>query len=168
MRPGKPQLSQHNAHGFVLVAVLATMLILALSVQGVMGYVSEQSRRERENELIQIGEAYARAIGSYYLSSPGTVKRYPANPNDLLEDRRFVGTKRHLRQIYNDPITRANDWGWVRAADGGISGVYSTSELSPLRTARIELAERSLGPASRYTDWQFVFEVPISAPSKTP
>ena len=167
MRPGnlKPRC---KTQGFVFIAVLASMFILALSTQAVMGYVSEQARRERESELIAVGEAYARAIGSYYLSSPGTIKAYPISVEDLLEDRRFVGIKRHLRQFYADPITRTTNWGWIRAKDGGLAGVYSTSTQNPLQTARIETTEISLGPANRYSDWQFVFKAPTVLPSKLP
>ena len=149
--------------GFVLLAVLASLFIVALSAQGVLTYVSEQARREREAELIQIGEAYAKAIGAYYSSTPGAVKKYPAALDDLLEDRRFVVVKRHLRRIYPDPILRADEWGLVRAADGGITGVYSRSTDAPIRSSGIDLREFVLPPASRYSDWQFVFQPPPAA-----
>lgn len=165
MRRGRQALAR-DAQGFVLLAVLASLFIVALASQGVLTYVSEQARREREAELIQVGEAYAQAIGAYYLASPGSMKRYPPALGDLIDDRRFVVIKRHLRRIYPDPILRVAEWGLVRAADGGITGVYSRSADTPIRSSGVELRESSLPPAARYSDWQFVFQPPAAVAVK--
>lgn len=146
--------------GFTMAAVLAAMLILALATQSVMTYVSQQDLREREVDLLRTGQAYAQAIGAYYESSPGNLKRWPQTLEDLTEDKRFVGTRRHIREIYPDPMTRSANWGIVRAADGGIAGVHSVSIAQPIRSAPIELDNLALPAASRYADWQFVYSPP--------
>lgn len=158
---------QQQQQGFTFLAVLAALFILALGTQGVMTYVSQQAQRERELDLLRIGQAYAEAIGAYYESSPGRIKQWPRNLEDLLEDRRVVTIKRHIRELYPDPITRAPDWGLVIAADGGISGVHSRSEATPLRTVAIEVGAMTLPPAARYADWQFVY-TPAPATSVPP
>jgi type II secretory pathway pseudopilin PulG len=154
--------------GFTLLAVMAAMFLLALGTQKVMFVLSQQAQREREAELLQVGAAFAQAIGAYYESSPGTVKRWPANLNDLVDDKRFVGMRRHLRRVYMDPITRSEEWGLVRASDGGIEGVYSLSDASPIRSGALTVGELRLPAASRYTDWQFVYQPASFNPAARP
>jgi type II secretory pathway pseudopilin PulG len=154
--------------GFTLLAVMAAMFLLALGTQKVMFMLSQQAQREREAELLQVGAAFAQAIGAYYESSPGTVKRWPANLNDLVDDKRFVGMRRHLRRVYMDPITRSEEWGLVRASDGGIEGVYSLSDASPIRSGALTVGDLRLPAASRYTDWQFVYQPASFNPAAKP
>lgn len=150
--------------GFTMAAVLAALLIVALATQGVMTYVSQQAQREREADLLRIGQAYAEAIGTYYESSPGNVKRWPRTFEDLVEDKRFVGIRRHLREIYADPITRSPNWGIVLSENGGIAGVHSLATAPPIRSTPIELGSVTLPAAGRYSDWQFVYR-PAAASS---
>lgn len=151
-------------HGFTYLALLVAMLLVALSTQGVMTYVSQQAQREREAELLRLGEELARAIGAYYEATPGTLKHWPASLQDLIEDRRLVVVKRYIREVRLDPITRTRDWGLVRGADGGISGVYSPGLLTPIRSGVVTLDTLTLAPASRYADWLFVYQPAL--PSK--
>jgi type II secretory pathway pseudopilin PulG len=150
MRAGKQS-------GFTLIAVLAAMVLLALGVSQVTTVVSQQAQREREAQLLQIGLAYQQAIGNYYENSPGTVKRWPRDVSDLMEDKRFVTLRRYLRKAYTDPVSSGQNWEFIRASDGGIQGVYSPSNLQPIRTAAIELPGLSLPAASQYSQWQFVY-----------
>lgn len=143
--------------GFTLLAALAAMFFLALATQQVMVSVSQQAQREREAELLRIGSEFVRAIGTYYESSPGTVKTWPPSLEALMDDRRFVVLRRHLRRVYPDPITRTDAWGIVPASDGGIAGVYSRSAMQPIRSAGRELAELGLTEAAHYSDWKFVY-----------
>ncbi len=147
--------------GFTMVAVLAAMFLLALGTQAVMTVVSQQAQRDREAELLQIGAAFAQAIGAYYESSPGSVKRWPQSLEDLADDKRFVGIHRHIRQVYLDPITRSTNWGLLRTSDGAIYGVYSLSDAAPIRSGGVEIGKLNLAPASRYADWQFVYQTPL-------
>lgn len=153
--------------GFTFIALLVAMLLLSLATQGVMTSVSQQAQRERESDLLRIGQTYAQAIGAYYEGSPGVVKQWPTSLEDLLEDTRLVTINRHLREIYPDPITRSANWGLIRNQDGGITGVHSQSEGKPIRAGRVDLGSVVLRPASRYVDWQFVYQ-PLVSPLKTP
>ena len=144
--------------GFTYVALLVAMFLLALSVNSVMGYVSQQAQREREAELLRVGQSYVDAIANYYQSSPGTVKTFPRSLLELTNDPRWVTVKRHLREVYDDPITRSGKWGQVLTAEGTISGVYSLSEAAPIRSAPIILDNTRLPAAQHYSDWRFVFD----------
>jgi type II secretory pathway pseudopilin PulG len=160
MHPGKKRAQQH---GFTLLAVLAAMFLLGLATQGVMTWVSHEVRREREARLLEVGQSYVQAIGSYYEASPGVVKQWPMSLDDLTDDKRFVGIRRHLRKLYPDPIRRSREWGLVTVGDGGgIAGVYSRSEEQPLRSVALDLGGLVLDPAQRYSDWKFVYRPPAA------
>ena len=88
--------------------------------------------REKEAQLLQVGDEFRRAIERYYLSGP---RIYPRNLSDLVQDPRQPGVVRHLRKIYPDPFTNSIEWGLVKAPDGGIAGVHSLSEERPLKSA---------------------------------
>jgi hypothetical protein len=65
--------------------------------------------------------------------------------------------QRYLRRIYVDPMTGSKEWGLVRAADGGIAGVHSLSEATPLKTANFPAGNEDLAGKTRYADWRFVY-----------
>jgi type II secretory pathway pseudopilin PulG len=158
MPTGKaPRQPPPRVRGFTLIAVLAAMFLLALATQQVMNVVSQQAQREREAELLRIGAAYVRAIGVYYETSPGTVKRWPRALEELTDDKRFVNIRRYLREAYADPVTRSRDWGLIQAPDGGIAGVFSLSDAQPIRSGAMDLGVVVLPAASRYADWQFEY-----------
>jgi type II secretory pathway pseudopilin PulG len=159
------QIGESAQKGFTLLFVLAAMLLLALGTQKVMTVASQQAQREREAELLRVGSAFATAIGAYYESTPGTVKRWPVSLQDLVDDSRFVSIRRHIRQVYDDPVMRTNRWGLVRTSDGGITGVYSLSNQTPIRSGSFEVSKLRLPAASKYSDWQFVYQ-PIPAKAK--
>jgi type II secretory pathway pseudopilin PulG len=146
-----------NQRGFTLLAVIAAMAIVSIALQAVMTVLSQQAQREREAQLLQVGTAIAQAIGAYYRASPGSVKNWPQSLQQLTDDRRFVDTRRYLREVYADPITRSIDWGILTAPDGGVAGVFSRSSNAPLRDGPQEVQGYSLNSASRYSDWKFVF-----------
>ena len=74
---------------------------------------SHERQRQKEEELIWIGNQFREAIGLYYQRTPGAVKRYPEKLEDLLEDRRYLTVARYLRQIYRDPDDRQVAMGLV-------------------------------------------------------
>lgn len=146
--------------GFTLVAVMVAVFLLAIATERVATVVSHAVQREREERLLMVGRAYARAIGYYYESSPGATKTWPRSLQDLLDDTRYVTVRRYLRETYADPMTGSSTWGLIRAADGGIAGVYSLSTLAPLRVVKLDLGEVMMDVASSYADWRFEYIVP--------
>lgn len=152
MRAGE----QRGRNGFTFVAVLLLLALVSLGLAAVGPLWSQQARRDREQELLRIGALYAQAIARYRDVSPGSVKQYPASLDDLLLDRRFVGTMRHLRKAYADPLDPRRPWGLVRNDAGGVIGVYSQSEGEPLTRAPMERDGVRLSPARRYSELLFL------------
>lgn len=152
--------------GFTYVMMIFAVAIAGLLLAAAGQAWSEKQRRVKEAELIRIGAEVVRAIASYYESSPGTVPVLPAKLDDLLLDNRFAGTRRHLRRIYVDPITRSSEWGLIRSPLGGISGVYSLSDESPLARAPIDLGGFVIKPGSRYSDMKFEYVPSVRAGKK--
>lgn len=113
--------------GFTYLAVLFVVAVTGALAVAATELWSSKDRQLRQMELDFVGNQYSRAIRSFYLSSPGTVKRYPKTLEDLLEDRRQAGAVRHLRKLYLDPLTH-QAFGLVRETDGGIIGVYSKAD----------------------------------------
>lgn len=139
--------------------MLAALALLSLGLAAVSERWSDQVRRERENDLLRVGTLYAKAIASYYAQSPGSARQFPPDLKSLLEDNRMVGTIRHIRKLYADPLDPTRPFGLVRAPDGGVSGVYSQSGDAPLRSALADIGLLVLPAAARYSDWKFVPKV---------
>jgi hypothetical protein len=128
---------------------------------------SHQAQREKEAELLFVGNQFRQAIAAYYERTPGAVKRYPQKLEELLEDNRFPVAQRHLRRIYADPITGQREWGLVRAPEGGgIMGVFSTSQAEPVKTGNFDLVNKHFADAKTYRDWQFFHSPSVLAPAQ--
>jgi len=154
-------------YGFTYLSLLFVIVVLGLAA-GIAGrYWSMEARREAEAELIFRGSQIAAGIKRYYEESPGA-KAYPRSLEELVEDKRWPVAKRHLRRIYPDPMTGKSDWQTVRAPDGGIMGVASSSEKEPLKKKGFPTALKGFEDRSSFGDWQFVF-VPLNAqPQQAP
>jgi type II secretory pathway pseudopilin PulG len=150
MRRGERQ------RGFMYVWAMAAIAVLGVGLSAVGTIWAEAARREREQELIRAGVAYARAIASYRASSPGSVVMSPRRLEDLVLDDRFPKARRHLRQLYADPLSPGQPWGLITDADGRIQGVYSRNDAAPLMQVAMEIDGVALPAASRYADWKFV------------
>lgn len=85
-----------------------------------------KSQRDKEAELLYVGEQFRQAIMSYY--NTGT-KQYPETLENLLEDKRLPAIKRHLRKIYKDPITNTADWAIVEEPPPGTSAASSNNPV---------------------------------------
>lgn len=143
--------------GFTYLAALFMVAILGavLAATGVVWSTAQQ--REKERELLLIGKQFRGAIGQYYEHSPGTIKKYPETLDDLLKDDRQLATRRYLRKIFLDPMTKSNKWGLVSAPGGGIMGVYSLSEEKPLKTGNFDEADEGFAAQTKYSEWRFVY-----------
>lgn len=134
--------------GFTYLAVMLFIALTGLGLATVAESWSHARQREKEAELLWVGNQFIQAIGLYYERSPGGTKRYPESLEDLLEDRRFLTTQRYLRRIYADPMTGKADWGLVQAPSGGIMGIRSRS------TSR---AVGRMALVSAYSQWEFSY-----------
>jgi len=138
--------------GYTILLVMASLVIVAILAE--MAHVSSQYRvkRDREAELLFRGQAYLRAIDSYYRARPD-IQTYPQHLEDLLNDPRFA-YRRHIRRLYKDPIT-GDDWQLLRGPDGGIVGVASTSSDTPFKQSDFPSPLQAFEGSNSYSDWTF-------------
>jgi type II secretory pathway pseudopilin PulG len=163
------QLGRQDGFTFVGVLLLAVVVGLGLADTARIWHVAQQ--RDRERELLFVGDQFRQAIGGYFEGTPGPAKAYPRSLEDLLKDPRYLPTRRYLRRVYIDPITGTTGWGLVKAPDGGIVGVYSLSERRPLKTGGFAAAEAAFEGKKSYADWKFVYlpaQPPGTGPIPTP
>jgi Type II secretory pathway, pseudopilin PulG len=136
-----------------LLILIATMGVM-LALTGDVWHVAQ--KREKELELLFVGDQYRRAIDQFYENSPPQARRYATRLEELLKDPRQPGTQRYLRKIYPDPITGTTQWGLVKGPAGEIYGVHSLSEEEPLKKGNFSLANANFEGKKMYSDWVFI------------
>ena len=141
--------------GFTYIGLLIAVAIMGIMLSAAGTVWSITSQREKEAELIFIGHQVRGAISRYY-SAGGF--RYPPELADLVSDERSAVPRHFLRQIYRDPMTGQADWQIIRAADGGVMGIASSSKAKTLKRANFELLEAGFEDMECYCDWQFLYE----------
>lgn len=144
--------------GFTLIGLLflVTGLGVAMVTLGTVWHTAAQ--REKEKELLFVGEEYRRAIASFWQASPKGQQRLPKQLDELLRDPRFPNTVRHLRRAYPDPMTGSLEWGMAKDAADGIAGVYSQSEGKPFKQGGFPVSQVAFEHAASYRQWQFLFQ----------
>ena len=142
--------------GFSYVGLMIFVAISGIALAGVGIVWSQDQQREREKELLFVGEQFRQAIGSYYESTPDNIKQYPTKLEDLLQDNRLPNLKRHLRKIYDDPITNSSKWG-LELQQAQIVGVYSLSDLKPIKKKGFPNLYEKFSDFSKYSDWKFIY-----------
>ncbi len=145
---------ERQQQGFTYIGILIVVAMMGTALAGLGQYWGQIGKREREQELLFVGNQFRTALELYYRHSPGT-DRYPQVLTDLLKDPRVPDTQRYLRRLYPDPITGKAEWGLLKGTDGGIVGVYSLSEHEPLKKHGFTLANRSFEGSEKYSDWVF-------------
>jgi len=141
--------------GFAFVWLLFFVAAMGIGLAAIGTAWGTLAKREREKELLFIGNQYRQAIVSFLAVSSNGQSRYPKTLDELLDDPRFPNPVRHLRRPYRDPISGSDEWGLVKAPDGGITGVYSLSNDRPLKTANFPSEFKDFNGKSRYRDWVF-------------
>lgn len=136
-----------------LMVIIAVMGIV-LAATGEIWHMA--LKREKEHELLFVGDQFRRAINQYYQHSPLKPRRLPMSLDDLLKDPRYPGTQRYLRKIYIDPITGDSKWGLVTGPAGEIFGVYSLSEDEPIKKSNFSSADSSFEGKTKYAEWVFM------------
>jgi type II secretory pathway pseudopilin PulG len=169
-----------NQRGAMLMVVLVAVVIMGLG--SAMAGMSWQAaaQRAKEAELLWVGQQYVRALESYYDADfrggarrpPGSSGADPSGPpaalpqhlEELVRDPRAAQVVRHLRKLYLDPMT-GEDFELLRDPSGRIRGVRSTSTLKPFRSDGFPRGLERLVGASRYNEWEFVFDAPTAGTS---
>ncbi|MDP9124206.1 MAG: hypothetical protein M3N82_06350, partial [Pseudomonadota bacterium] len=165
-RAGVARGARARSRGFTFLG-----LLFLIAVMGVLAGVAATtwtftSQRDKELDLLFVGQEYRSAIQRYAKAHARTPQPYPATLAQLLGgDDRLVPV-RYLRRLYRDPITGGAEWGLVRTPEGGITGVFSLSERAPVRTAARhgQTGGIDFDHARTYRDWVFDARV-ASAPT---
>jgi type II secretory pathway pseudopilin PulG len=140
---------------YIGLMILVAVTGVALAAAGEVWQVS--LKREKEQELLFVGNQFRNALTLYYQSSAPQGKRFPMSLEDLLRDPRTPALRRYLRKIYVDPITGTPEWGLIKGPGGEIYGVHSLSDDEPVKKAGFEKINRNLEGKSRYSEWIFVY-----------
>jgi type II secretory pathway pseudopilin PulG len=152
--------------GFTYMGLLMVVAIAGIGLAGVGVVWSQDAQREREKELLFIGDAYRSAIGSYYESSLGTNKQFPTSLDALILDKRLPTIKRHIRQLYADPMIVSAEskkpWGLI-LQQGQIVGVYTLSKDEPIKKIGFKADYDAFSEAENYSDWKFIYALGSAA-----
>lgn len=148
-----------DQRGASLLMVLVLLLIVGLAA-GIAGSTWQTIvQRSHEAELFWRGDQYRNAIRSYY-EQGGRAGQFPARLEDLLKDPRSLATKKHIRQLYPDPMT-GGDWELIKDPGGRIMGVRSSSSLVPFQQEGFPDEYLSFAGAGSYSGWEFIWRPKI-------
>ncbi|SFW37790.1 type II secretion system protein [Nitrosovibrio sp. Nv17] len=156
-QPPRPACRAGGEGGFTYVWMLFVVALAGIVLAGAAQVWKTETQRERETELLFVGEQFREAIGSYYENSPSAAKRFPASQEELLADRRFPAVRRHLRRIYLDPMTGRAEWGLIIKPGIGLVGVHSLSTEKPIKRANFHERYAAFAEARNYREWLFVY-----------
>jgi type II secretory pathway pseudopilin PulG len=145
--------------GFTYIGLLLAVAILGVWLAATANVWHLRMQREKEQELLFVGNQFRQAINHYSASTAGSGRRFPLRIEDLLLDERHVEKRRHLRRIYADPMTGKAEWGLVRLADGQIIGVHSLSTDEPVKKAGFGLRDLAFTSKRSYSQWVFLATV---------
>lgn len=142
--------------GFTFVGLIVLVTVIGLVGAATLKIESLVRRAQAEEELLEIGAEFSRALRSYAAVTPRGQRQQPASLNDLLRDPRFPNPRRHLRKIYVDPITGKDEWGIMYlSGDSWVIGVYSLSDTKPLKIANFDARFQNFEKADLISDWRF-------------
>ena len=83
--------------GYILITLMLAVALAAIALLAILPDITQQIRRDREEELRHRGTAYMRAIQHFYKK----FGRYPSR----IEELENTNQMRFLRKRYKDPIT---------------------------------------------------------------
>jgi type II secretory pathway pseudopilin PulG len=149
--------ARHASGGFTYVGLIVLVAIIGMVTATTIKLGSLMQRRAAEEALLEVGAAFGDALKSYANASTPGQRLTPATLDELLLDPRFPTPRRHLRQIYADPVTGEARWGLQRGVDKiGIVAVYSLSSARPIKLANFDPRFVGFDNRQRRSDWKFV------------
>jgi type II secretory pathway pseudopilin PulG len=89
---------RRKQRGYMLLTLTLALAMLTIALLTVLPDMTQQIRRDREEEMIHRGTAYMRAIQHFYRM----FGRYPSR----IEDLENTNNRRFLRKRYTDPLNR--------------------------------------------------------------
>ena len=148
--------ARRREHGFVYIALLMGLAIIGIGLGATSEVWTQSRQREKEDELLFVGNQFRQAISRFYLQSPPAARRFPITLEELVDDTRAPDKPaHHLRKLYADPMASGTPWGEVRLASGQLVGVYSQSSGTPFKVFGFALRDKDFLDKDRYSDWIF-------------
>ena len=154
--------SRRDQRGVTYLVVLFLVALVGMGLAALGTVWATDVQREKERELLFIGEQFGVGLQRYYEAVP-ELKSYPRHLEDLLEDRRHLVPRRHLRQIFVDPLTGKRDWVVVMAGDQ-IVAVHSRSKAVPIVRNGFPPEWEAFSNAHAHAEWVFSPLVPRIGP----
>ena len=129
-----PDAGQTDAEdGYLLLTVLVMIFLVLLALSIPAPKLAKQIQRDKEEEALQRGLQYRRAIQLYY-------KKFNAYPTDIKQLEK-TNEIRFLRKRYKDPITGKDDWRLIHVGEAKVPPLGFFGQ--PLQTG---LSSTSTGP----------------------
>jgi len=155
--PGQPgnTLQPVRQSGFMLLWLLVFIALLGVGMAAAGTLWHTASQRDKERELLFVGDQYRRALQGYARMTPPQGQPQPESLEDLLHDPRFPHTVRHLRRLYPDPISGQPEWGLLRNEQGGIVGLHSLSDKTPYKTTGFPVDFSEFEGKTEYRQWVY-------------
>ena len=149
--------------GYTYLGLLFAVALAGIALAGTGSLWQLESRREKEKELLFIGEEFRQAIAGYFDKTPGSDKQYPDKLDDLLQDKRQPMPVHHLRRLYRDPMNPDGSWELIRS-QGKIIGVASKSAGKPVKVAGFSPEQQEFEGAESYSEWRFTHSAGANSP----
>jgi type II secretory pathway pseudopilin PulG len=160
--PNHPQ--SRAQQGFAYALLLIVIAVIGIVAGNSLSLGSLVSRRDAEQNLQAIGGEFEAALRSYAGIGAALNARNARGPRaleDLLKDPRSTSIRRHLRQVYADPLTGKAEWGLVKDSAGFIVGVYSLADGQPIKRSSFDARQAHFEEAQAYSAW--IFGLPEAA-----
>ncbi len=164
---------RQRQQGFTYVGLIVLVAIIGMVTATTVKLGALLQRRAAEEALLDVGAAFSDALKSYANATLPGQRMTPATLEELLKDPRFPTPRRHLRQIYADPITGQATWGLLRGLDKvGIVAVYSLSDAAPIKLANFDPRFVGFDNKQHLSEWKFaatgMAAIPAAAPEGPP
>jgi type II secretory pathway pseudopilin PulG len=142
--------------GFTYIGLMLMIVFIGIALAGTGVIWSAQRTREKEAELLFIGDQFRKAIAAYHARNLNVGDGFPKSCNELLQDPHQATVQRYLRKVYADPFTGKPEWGLVKGRSGGIIGVYSLAPGIPRKQVGFPAIYDVFAGADSYEKWRFV------------
>ncbi len=125
-RPQKP-VGRRGEQGYILITLILFVALLAISLVAVLPVITQQIKRDREEEMIHRGVQYSRAIKHFY-------KKFNRYPNTI-EELQNTNEIHFLRKRFKDPVTGKDfkilHYGDVQmSSGGGLAGATPVANMT--------------------------------------
>jgi type II secretory pathway pseudopilin PulG len=114
-----------RSRGFTYIWLLIAVAITSAGLAATSTLYSASVARSKQIELQWVLQQYQIALKNYAAATPIGQAAQPIELYELIDDKRYVTIRRHIRELYSNPVTGQNDWILLRQPNGRILGVQN-------------------------------------------